>query len=232
MVIELLLQLTPATFSIFYHHALGKYGNKKADNLSLSFIFGVELFTAAICLSIYFIVYAIFVNLPDFRSNIILWILAGIAAAEAIVFFCCYFHQTKSSKSSKSRARASTTLFLSRRFARALTVRAESVQTRRDALALGFFVGVPELIFTLPLIVILSLLLTSSVAFSVTAAIIVFVLIATVPLFTIRTAFRAGLSLASIQRFRASARPAIRLFVPLCLLALAGALINLGFLWL
>lgn len=221
VVIQLLLQLTPATFSIFYHYALGKYRSKKADDLALNFIFGVELFNATIWLSVYFVIYAIFINLPDFHHGIILWILAGITVAEAIVFFCCYFRRIKSRNS------ASTALFIPRHFAANLSARAEHIKNKKDAFTLGFFVGVPELIFTLPLFIIADLILTNSLTFTPTIVIILAVLAMTIPLFAIRTAFRSGSSLAILQRFRAHAKPVIRFLATLLLLALSATLIGL-----
>ena len=223
VVILLSFQLTPATFSIFYHYALGKHSNKKADDLSLSFILGVEFYIATVWLSSYLIIYSIFVNLPDFRNHILLWILAGIVVAEAIIFFFYYFRRDKS-------RRASTALFIPRRFSTTITTRAQQAKTRRDVFVLGFFTGVPELIFTLPLFAIGSLLLMNSIILPSTLTTIIVVLLATVPLFVIRIAFRSGNNLASIQRFRAFIKPALRLFTPLCLLALALTLINLGLL--
>lgn len=224
VVILLSFQLTPATFSIFYHYTLGRYSTKKADNLSLSFILGVEFFTAAIWLSIYFIIYAIFINLPNF-SHIFLWALAGILVAEAIIFFICYFRRIKSKAD-----RASTTLFIPRRFARALSARAKCIKTRRDAFVLGFFTGVPELFFTIPVFVTSSFLLMYSMILPRALSAIFIVVILVLPLFIIRTIFHSGGNLAVIQRLRVSLRPVIRFFTPLCLLALAATLINLGLL--
>lgn len=223
------LQLTPATFSIFYHHALGKYSSKKADNLSLYFILGVELFAAAMWLLIYFILYALLINLHDFHHNIMFWIFAGITIAEAIIFFIYYFRRPAKSEN-KSRRQTSTALFLPRRFANALLFRTTHLKNQKDALLLGFFVGVPELIFTLPLFIIANFILLYCIEISAAITIFVATLLMTIPLFATLIAFHSDHNLANIQRFRAHIKPILHFSIPLCLLALSITLINLGLL--
>ena len=48
MLIQVSMQLTPGTFALFYHYALGKNSRTKADNLSLYFTLGVITFMAIV----------------------------------------------------------------------------------------------------------------------------------------------------------------------------------------
>lgn len=216
MLILASMQLAPGTFSIFYHFMLGKYSRKKADNLSLSFIFGTELFMVAIWLLTYFILYAFFTNLTDYQ--IFLWIFAGISVAESVSFFLFYFRSPASRKS--------TALFVPRRFTNTIMNRITTIKTRKDAFLLGFFIGVPELVFTLPLFIITNTILlnTTLIPTAFTIALIVFITI--LPLFVVRTLYRAGYTLASIHRFRVHLKPTIRILLPLGYLIIAIILIT------
>ncbi|MBQ9017648.1 hypothetical protein IJ118_01110 [Candidatus Saccharibacteria bacterium] len=234
VVIQTLLQLTSATFSIFYHFALGKYSIKKSDRLALSYIFGVELFTVFMWLLTYFILYAISSNLPNLRQSVAMWILSGIIAALALIFFCFYYRRPTLNRDilpTKVRANNSTALFIPRRFAANLTRHALAIKQPKDAFLLGFFVGVPELLFTLPLYIFATLIMQNSTFLPNTLIIILSVLGTVLPLFIINFAFHSGSNLADIQRARAKMKPALTFILPACYLFLATTIIGIGLLY-
>jgi small-conductance mechanosensitive channel len=77
MLIQSLMQLMPGIFAIFYHSALGKTSRQKADDLSLSFILGVELFTALFFVVAYAII-SLCATEPPFYEDTLPWIFIAI----------------------------------------------------------------------------------------------------------------------------------------------------------
>lgn len=215
MLIQGLLQLTPGIFSIFYHSALGKLSAKKTDNLSLSFILGVECYLAIMLLSVFFIVNFLLSYLVSYST--IFWVLSSLSFTMALLFFLLYFRKS-----------TATALFISRRTAKNLDLRATTAKSRLDAFALGFFSGVPELVFTLPLFVILIFAMSYIPGLTSTLILLPYIIIVITPLFTIRTLFRTGSNLASITRLRTKLKPLIRWAITISFLLIAFGLIYLG----
>lgn len=217
LVIVTFLQLTPGTFALFYHYALGKNSAKKTDDYSLSFILGAEFFTAILLLITYLIAFTIFVNQSVFVQNIFSWAMAGILCGEAIAAFFFYFRKGKS-----------TALFIPRRVAHGIKTCAVRVKSHKDAFILGLVSGTAELIFTLPLYIIFSIeLMKFSTGTRVLVAIIL-ILAIILPLFLIRGFYRAGNNLAEIQRLRVRLKPAVRFIISFNFLLIALIIINLG----
>lgn len=214
MLIQGFLELSPGLFACFYHYALGKTSFKKADDRSLSFILGVEIFTATVFLITYLAV-SFFAIKKDFMNTTFLWIMAGIFLVEAIISFFFYFRRGK--KASKN----STELFVTRHVAKALVRHAETAKNRSDTILLGFITCALELFFTLPLYIICSVEILNISATSSFVFIIAYIIIATVPLFAIRTFFRTGHNLAEIQRFRVKKKLPTRLIISLSFLAIS-----------
>lgn len=217
MLIFASLQLVPGTFSIFYHYALGKTNAKKADDQALSFILGAEIFVSIMLISIYTLIFTIFYNSIDFCPSIFFWIMAGIFCAEAIIIFLFYYRRGKT-----------TELFIPRRTAKTISTNSRKAKSRSDAIALGLFSNIPELIFTFPLYIISSVILLDTTAIPRALIIILYVLVSTIPLFAIRILYRTGHNLANITRLRAKLKPFFKLIIPTLYLLLAIAALNLG----
>lgn len=217
MLIFVFLQITPATFSIFYHYALGKFSKKKADDLSLSFILGSEIFTTLIWLLSYIIIFALLKDVQNHTLAILDFTFAGIMFALAFIVLIFYFNRGKN-----------TTTFLPRNLTRGIYNRTQSIKNRTDACFLGFFVGIFELIFTLPVFVATVLVLESTAAAPRALAIIFNVLAAALPLFVIRYFYHSDRNLADITRARVKLKPHFRFILTLTYLAISIALINLG----
>lgn len=213
MLIQAFLQTSPSVFAIFYHHTLAKTSAKKTDDRSLSFILGVEIAVAIIFLATYFII-TFFTNGDLLQNPIFFSIMSGILIIEAIFMWFFYFKIGKKSKNT-------TMLFLPRRLAKNLIFHAEHAKNRSDTILLGAITVLIELIFTLPLFVISSIsILNLSPRFGF-VFIIAYIIIATLPLFAIRTLYANGHNLAEIQRFHVKRKLSIRLILSFSYLVLA-----------
>ena len=217
MLILAFLQLTPGTFTIFYHYALGKNSFKKASDLALSFILGVEIFTALVWSIIYILIFEFYKNSTDFCCSIFFWIMFGIFIVEALAILVLYYRKGKNTK-----------LFISRRVADSLTTNAAKVRTRSDAFTLGFFSCLPELFFTIPLYIITTTILLNTSVLPRSLFVILFIVSSTLPLFVILGIFCSGRNLADIQRFRLSSKSFFRFVLCACYLLIAMAILNLG----
>lgn len=215
MVIFCFLQIPSSVFSLFYHFRLAKTTKKQADDAALSFILGVEIFNTIMWLLTYII---IFCCQPSFVSPLFLWLMVGICLAEAVAAFFFYFRNDKTS----------TATFISRRIAKCLATRSQTVKSRSDAITLGFISCLPELLFTLPLYITCSAFLQNENALPRAALIIIAVVIAVVPLFVIRAFFRTDHNLAEIQRLRVKLKPHFRFILLLAYIAATISLIDLA----
>lgn len=211
------LQFSPSLFSFFYHYALGKYSHSKADNLALDYILGAETISAIVWFAIYVIFFAIFYHNPNLSSSIIPWIITGILCAESVFAFFFYFRKGKS-----------TALYVSRSAANTFLNDTKKVTSRREAFMLGFMSKVPELIFTIPIYLLIVYILAYSTFIPSAITIIFFIIISTIPLFIIRTIYRAGCTLADIQGMRTKTKLFIRLTLTISLLLLTIATSYLG----
>lgn len=194
MLIQGFLQLSPGVFSVFYHYALGKTTAKKADDQALSFILGTEIATATFFLITYFLI-TFFATENNFLNSTFLWVMAGIFFTLGIFTFSCYFKLGKKNKNT-------TKLFLSRHMAESFVYHATHTKNRTDTIILGFLSTTAELIFTLPLFIISSVeILNLSPRYNF-IFIILYIIVATIPLFATRMLFRTGHNLAEIEKLR------------------------------
>lgn len=216
MLITASLQLVPGTFSCFYHYALGKTSSKKAGDRSLSFVLGTEIFVSLIWILL-LITLSLLDPIVDIYSAPVFLVTSGILFAEAVAFLLFYFRRSNC-----------TSLFISRKIAATLQTRARKASSRSDAIALGFFAGLPELIFTLPLYFISAAILLNTPSIPCVPIIVFYIIFATLPLFTIHIAYHNDQNLASITRFRTKLKPFIRIIIPIIYAAIALLAINLG----
>ena len=212
MLIIASLYLIPGVFALFYHYASGKYSAKKVGDLSIFFILGAETLPALIFIMINSIIYALsFINL-DLRNNIFLWTTVGLLFALGIAFFCFYFRRGNG-----------TRLFITRKTASNFEKKASLVKTNSDAFVLGLTSGIPELIFTFPLYLIVFIEITRYYIFSISCSFIfiLFIFLTITPLFFVYTYFKIGNNLANYLRKRASNKTFFRFFVPILYFILA-----------
>ena len=204
-------QLSSGVLALQTHYALGKFSRSKASSLALFFILGVEtLVTIIWC-------FALSVVLP-ITSQIVFWIIAGILVIESTASIFFYYRKSPG-----------TELFISRPVAKAFEARAKNIKNRSDAFMLGLLSGVPELVFTLPLYFLASIILPSiGLVFSSAIYILIYMLLAVTPLFIIHVLYRTDHYLPDIERVRIKLKPFIRFFLFVGFLLLALLIINFG----
>ena len=193
MLILAFLQLAPGVFALTYHYALGKYSEKKASYLTLFLIIGVEVISACIFLSTFFLVSIIF--FAGFRpeTSIATWIVAGILIALSFLAFFRYY-----------RPGTGTKLFIPAKYTKGLRFSAKTIKTKSDAFVLGALSSVSELIYTFPLFILVSaeIMRLSLQDIPVNIFALLFVLAPLFPLFVVRYKYQMGYSLADIIKSR------------------------------
>lgn len=140
------LQLAPSIFAIFYHYASAKNSRDNTLNLSGFFIVGQMMMTMVILFVIYFALYHFLLDNPLLNINVFYWILAGILALLGLFLLIFYYRKSEG-----------TELFLSRKMAKNITGRARSAKKASDVFALGMTSGIFELVFTLPVYIVVIL---------------------------------------------------------------------------
>lgn len=187
------LQLQPGSFSLLYHYCTGKYSKARTSDMTLFFILGVEVSSAALFLCSYFFTNLFFLYCFRPETSFWAWAAAGIFVALAFVGLFGYYKSGHSTK-----------LFISRKYAKAIDEKARTAKTRSDAFALGAFSGMAELIFTVPLYIITSaeIMMMSAKFFPSYTLTLIYILAPTIPLFVIRWVFKSGRNLADIQKTR------------------------------
>ncbi|MBR2840034.1 hypothetical protein IKE82_01750 [Candidatus Saccharibacteria bacterium] len=195
MLIMVSLQLVPGVFALFYHYALGKYSKKQASALAIFFIIGTEIIAAFLFVTSIYIADILFLNDLDPRNNVLTWIFAGILIALSFASFFLYYRHPHAKDSE---------LFIPRKFAKALDLRAKRVKTPSDAFALGAFSNIPELLFTLPLYIITAteIIYSHTEYFADDFLTIIYILVPTIPLFILYYAFYFNHNLAHVIKTR------------------------------
>ena len=193
MLIIAFLQLQPGAFSLLYHYCTGKYSKARTSDMTLFFILGVEVSSAALFLCSYFFTNLFFLYCFRPETSFWAWAAAGIFIALAFVGLFGYY-----------RSGHGTRLFVSRGYAKAIDEKARAAKTRSDAFALGAFSGMAELIFTVPLYIVTSaeIMIMSTKFFPSYALTLLYILTPTIPLFVTRWGFKSGRNLADIQKIR------------------------------
>lgn len=216
MLIQSFFQLTPGIFILFQHYVSGKYSQNKATDLTLFFIFGVETLTTLVFLSIYFIVCALSITPINFTSDFFAWFLSGILAAISLTTFFCYYRKS-----------SGTELFISRRLAHNLHLKASSIKNRSDAFILGFVSSTPELLFTVPLYLIatISIMYLGNSPITRSTLVLLYILFAVLPLLILRALHRTHHNLADFIRFRIGSKTFFRILISLSYLLLATLII-------
>lgn len=212
--IQGLMQLSSGVFATFYHYALGKKSRKKADDFSLYFILGTEIFIAATFLILCIFIFT-FYNQIDSHTNLFSWILAGIFAFEALFSFFFYYRKGKTTELS----------FIPRFIEKNLTNHISNIKTRSDAFVLGFISNIPELIFTLPIYIFLIINLIDFDILPRTMIIILYVVATIFPPILTFSLYHSGHNFADIARLRLRYKPLVRFSLPIIYILLTIILI-------
>lgn len=217
MLIMAFLQLSTGIFLLFFHYCHGKYSHRKCSDMGLFYIIGVELCVALIFLSTYFSLNALYFATSNFDDTFLIWFIAGILAALAIVIFFCYYHKGKNTK-----------LFISRRLASLLNEKAKNAKTRSDAFTLGFISTIPELFFTIPIYIVAAIetMQIGDTPIVRSLLVILFILSAVTPIIAAHMSMDFGYNLANIEKTRIRNKNFTRAFVSLLYLIIAILIIT------
>ena len=195
MLIMASLQLVPGVFALLYHYTSGKHSTKRASTLSLFFIIGTEIISAFFFIAAIYISNTLFINDLDPHNNILTWASIGILIALSIASFFFYFRHPHGKD---------TELFIPRKIATNLNLRASKVESPSDAFALGVLSNIPEILFTLPLYIVTAteIIYMHTEYLADDFLTIVYILISTIPLLIVYYSFRTKHNLATIIRSR------------------------------
>ena len=189
------LQLVPGVFAVFYHYASAKNSRDKALNLSSFFVIGNAVMTTLLLALIYFSLYHFLLDNPMFDITMLYWAIAGILALLGLFVFCFYYRRGKG-----------TELFISRKAAKSILLKARTVRNSSDAFVLGLAAGIFEIIFVLPIYIVVVLeIIGSSVDNLLYAPILLFIFMffTILPTFSVREQmYRRQKNLADIERSR------------------------------
>ncbi len=193
MLILFFLQFAPGVFALTYHYALGKYSKNRASFLTLFFIVGIEVISACIFLSTYFLISTLFFAGFQPETSVLTWILAGILIALSFLAFFYYYCPGAGTKS-----------FISQKYSNGFKYSAKTIKTKSDAFVLGVVSSVSEFIYTFPLYVLASAEIIRLNLYGITINLFafLFVLAPLLPLFIIRYKYQAGYNLADIIKTR------------------------------
>ncbi len=218
MLIMASLQLVPGIFALFSHYKLGQFSKTKASNLSTFFILGAETAVILFTLAIYAILnisplIASFLNTPYCS-----WLFAGIFFALSLLFPIIYYQKSSGSE-----------LFVSRNFVARCQEKITLAKTCPDAFLLGLFAGLPELVFTFPLYLLVDLTIMNLAPTTLERAFLILLsaLSAILPLLVCHFLFSTHHTLADILRFRFKNKPFFRFLIAFCYFLIA-ILIILG----
>lgn len=217
MLIMAFLQLLPGIFSLLIHYTNGKFSKNKASDLGTFFILGVETAIVLFFLAIYSILASSPAIAQILDSELFAWIMFSIFVALGCFAFFFYF-----------RSGPGTKLFISRKLAHRYHHKAETVKTRSDAFVLGLSASVSELAFSLPLYLITATVIMRTFPNSAERAglIILFILVAVLPLLILHSAATTGRTLADFTRFRFKNKTFFRCFIALFYFLLAFLVIS------
>lgn len=204
MLVLAVLQLVPGIFLLFSHFTRGKYSRVHANDLNIFFIIGVETAMVLVFLSLYAILCCSPAVTFIIDSDIFIWVMAGISLALSLISFIFYF-----------RSGRGTELFISRRMAKGIKHKITITKTRSDAFVLGLVSIVPELIFTLPLILLSAIeIMRLNINCPERACLIILFAVAAIfPLLLIHGFSANGHTLAEFTRFRFKNKPFFRFWL-------------------
>ncbi len=217
MLIMAFLQLIPGVFALFSHYALGKFSKAKAYDLMLFFIIGVETINVCLFLSIYYLTYVF--NFGDFDvfHSCFTWIIVGVMTGLSFASLFFYFRNDKGTK-----------LFISRKYASALNYSSKNIKSRSDAFSLGAVSGTYELLFTIPLYIIVSLIITRFIPSYAGITAFIFIIMPLISLFCIYACYRTRHNLADIIKSRRENKNFIRFLLCFSYLLIAILITYIG----
>ncbi len=188
-IIQASFQLSVSMVTVMSGHALGKKtALARVSQLTSSFSLGVITMTALSLAFLSFVLASLFAEIPT-----ILWSASsGLMVGVGLAVWLFYYR----------RGSAGTILWIPRPMADYLTKRARATTITPEAFGLGLTSVIGEVIFTIALTFVAALLLVDLPLSLQLAGLLMYVVVATLPLTIIATQVSAGESIARIQRWR------------------------------
>lgn len=209
VLLQNLMQLAPGVFALFYHYAIGKNSLKKARLLAPFFVLGILITNVLTFLAV--------ASLTA-DSEILRAVMAGILVALAVVGGVFYYRKGDGSE-----------LYTPRKLANALTFGARNTNSAVDAFLLGLVAGFSEIIFTIPLTIMVVLEVRMFDSWIIQTGLIALdVVLALTPFIVIGIIFRTGGNLADIARMRVRNKSFYRMMFCFLFILLAAGLYNFG----
>lgn len=211
------LQLAPSIFAIFYHYASARNSREKVFDLSSWFMVGAEIMCGTVLFLLYFSTFFFLDDNPGFNLTLPSYIMAGILFALGIFMLCFYY-----------RRRGSTELFVPRKIAKSIALRAKNAKKPSDIIALGMTASLMEFIFTLPvyLVVVVTLINLKCDAIWQPLLLITFIIFNMLPLMLVRSQFHfSRLNLAEIMRSKLKNKNFFRFALTISYMLLAAIIV-------
>lgn len=205
------LQLGAGTLLLIYHEGLGRKVPKRVRRVTWGYIFGALLFSALVVAATMLIMLIIAGGPLNIDGLVV---LISLAIAMSLVVLFLYYRRGKN-----------TLLWIPDWIAKYLRRRAGKADTMAEGVALGMTTMLGELMFSLPLVLIVADSLLNLPRVVTILAIVGYGLITVVPLLIMKVVIRNGRTLVDIQRWRVKNKTFFRIFTGICYLAIAVFLI-------
>ena len=201
------LQLGTGSLILLLVSVFGQNHPARARSLARSFVsgFGTLIFLALVLAS-----FIIFYLGPSTLPPVFLAVIVGLLLANAIVMWCFYYRHSDA-----------TALWLPRPTAHFLASRFTQVKTTTDAFSLGLFTCFAELPFSLALFFISAISITSLPELYRGFALVLYIIIAILPLLIVNALTFRGRTVVEIQRWRVKNKVFLKLLSGVLFLILA-----------
>ena len=182
------LQLGVSALLLLFHATLGKNIRKKSRELTLNFILGAALFTALTLASACFVILVVFGGKMPISAVLV---LAVVLIAMAFGIWFLYY-----------RRGTGTELWVPRSFAKFIVARSEKTDDNVEAFSLGMLAACAEAPFALGLIIAAGNSVIAMPQGMQILAILVYVVMAVLPMVLMHFFIERGRTVVDIQRWR------------------------------
>lgn len=202
------LALPLGSLLLLYHSSKGKHIQKKTRRLVSSFVAGVTLVDFLILATLCFLVSIL--SFYGTLSKLTLTVVFSLLPLFALFVWFFYYRLTNT-----------TELWLPRHVAKFIDSRASLTSNNSEAFSLGVLTALAELPFSLlPFLLSADALLRLDNPSFEALSLVLFVVLAILPLLVLRFAIRSGANVAEIQRWRLRHKTFFRAFSGGCFIAL------------
>lgn len=191
------LQLGIGTLLLLYHASLGRHVRKKTRFLADGYIAGVGLMVFLELAALAFILDRYFEK-ALYPEELI--IVVGMLVALAIASWAFYYRRGKS-----------TELWLPRSIAKYINHRAKETNNNIEAFSLGLLTTLAEMPFTIVLILVAANALLKLELLQQIIGLVIYSVIAVIPLIWLRLTIRRGQTVVTVQRWRVKHKMFFRL---------------------